>query len=118
VLLFTRMISYTLMFQCQIQVLPTSEIIFQNVLNLWIQVWKAKDVFWFIGRNLIFLFIFSVAGVSRSASTVIAYLMNRKEERYDKVFELVHSKRNVIMPNPSFGKQLRQYDKELIIQQQ
>jgi protein-tyrosine phosphatase len=64
------------------------------------------------------ILIFSVAGVSRSASTVIAYLMNKKEERYDKVFELVHSKRNVIMPNPSFGKQLRQYDKELIIQQQ
>eukprot|EP01080_Neovahlkampfia_damariscottae_P010367 gene10367-2896_t len=63
------------------------------------------------------ILVHCVAGVSRSASTVIAYIMTTKEERYDKVYEFVHSKRSLIQPNPSFGKQLRQYDKELILKQ-
>ncbi|KAL4451109.1 hypothetical protein ABPG74_021431 [Tetrahymena malaccensis] len=51
------------------------------------------------------------AGVSRSASCVIAYIMQKKQMTYPTAFNFVKKKRRVISPNPGFLKQLQQFDK-------
>lgn len=48
-------------------------------------------------------------GVSRSASTVIAYAMKEYGWDLDKAFDYVKEKRAVTKPNPSFMKQLEEY---------
>ncbi|XP_067682660.1 uncharacterized protein [Haliotis asinina] len=49
-------------------------------------------------------------GISRSASTVIAYLMKENKWSLDDAFEFVHERRNVIYPNDGFMEQLRTYE--------
>ncbi|CAD8095565.1 unnamed protein product [Paramecium primaurelia] len=53
------------------------------------------------------------AGVSRSASIVIAYLMRNKGWTYSEAFSHVKSKRFVICPNSGFQRQLKQFEKQL-----
>uniref|UniRef100_A0A8C5GN43 Uncharacterized protein n=1 Tax=Gouania willdenowi TaxID=441366 RepID=A0A8C5GN43_GOUWI len=48
-------------------------------------------------------------GVSRSASTVIAYAMKEYGWDLDTAFDFVKEKRAVTKPNPSFMKQLEEY---------
>uniref|UniRef100_S4RHN7 protein-serine/threonine phosphatase n=1 Tax=Petromyzon marinus TaxID=7757 RepID=S4RHN7_PETMA len=48
-------------------------------------------------------------GVSRSASTVIAYAMKEYGWSLDKAFNFVKEKRNVAKPNASFMRQLEEY---------
>ncbi|CAD8098242.1 unnamed protein product [Paramecium sonneborni] len=55
------------------------------------------------------------AGVSRSASVVIAYLMKTKGLGFSEAFNFVKKKRSVIQPNYGFIKQLRNYEKEVKI---
>ena len=55
------------------------------------------------------------AGVSRSSSFVIAYIMKSQKKTYDTVLDMVKSKRNKINPNPGFIQQLKEYEKELNI---
>ena len=55
------------------------------------------------------------AGVSRSASFVIAYIMKSQKKKYDDALDIVKSKRNKINPNPGFTQQLKEYEKELNI---
>lgn len=50
------------------------------------------------------------AGVSRSASICIAYLMFQLKMNFDAAFLLVKSKRECIRPNDGFLKQLKQMD--------
>lgn len=49
-------------------------------------------------------------GVSRSASTVIAYAMKEYGWDLETAFDYVKEKRNVTKPNPSFMKQLEEYE--------
>lgn len=49
------------------------------------------------------------AGVSRSASIVIAYLVHSLHMRYPEAFEHVRKARHFILPNKGFRKQLRRY---------
>ncbi|CAD8117799.1 unnamed protein product [Paramecium sonneborni] len=53
------------------------------------------------------------AGVSRSASIVIAYLMRNKGWTYSDTFSYVKSKRFVICPNSGFQRQLKNFEKIL-----
>lgn len=53
------------------------------------------------------------AGVSRSPTIVMAYLMKYYAMTLRDALYLVKQKRNVILPNPSFLKQLIQYEKKL-----
>ncbi len=52
----------------------------------------------------------SMAGVSRSASIVIAYLMTRENMTYNDAYNMVKEKRSVINPNEGFKAQLKQLD--------
>lgn len=49
------------------------------------------------------------AGVSRSASIVIAYLMRYHRMTFEMAYNLVKSKRECIQPNAGFMKQLRSF---------
>ncbi|CAJ1065801.1 protein phosphatase Slingshot homolog 2-like%2C partial [Xyrichtys novacula] len=57
-------------------------------------------------------------GVSRSASTVIAYAMKEYGWDLDTAFEYVKEKRTVTKPNPSFMKQLEEYQGILLASKQ
>lgn len=59
------------------------------------------------------VFIHCHAGVSRSSTITIAYLMKQKIWRFNQAFDYVKKARQFIDPNPSFVKQLQQFEKEL-----
>jgi hypothetical protein len=54
-----------------------------------------------------------MAGVSRSTSVVLAYLMKEEGLHLDEAYAFVKSKRPVVKPNPGFMSQLRQFEREL-----
>ena len=53
------------------------------------------------------------AGISRSASIIIAYLMKHKNMNFNKAFGLIKEKRGQMQPNSGFIRQLKEYEKEL-----
>ena len=57
------------------------------------------------------------AGVSRSSTILIAYVMKYKQMKLDKVLELLRSKREKVNPNNGFIKQLKEYEKEIFKQE-
>jgi protein-tyrosine phosphatase len=54
-----------------------------------------------------------VAGISRSATLVISYIMKKFRWCYEKSLIYVKDRRSGIMPNAGFEKQLRKYEKEV-----
>jgi atypical dual specificity phosphatase len=59
------------------------------------------------GKNV---FVHCGAGVSRSVSVVIAYLIKYNNMKYDQAFNLIKSIRWFIKPNSGFVEQLKQYE--------
>ncbi|TNV79029.1 hypothetical protein FGO68_gene8491 [Halteria grandinella] len=59
------------------------------------------------------VFVHCFAGVSRSATVIIAYLMQEHGLAYHAAYKLVKSKRPVICPNDGFRVQLVQFQKEI-----
>ena len=59
------------------------------------------------------VFVHCDAGVSRSVTTVISYLMVYKKMKYDDAFTLVRQKRPCMFPNQRFRDFLKELDKEL-----
>uniref|UniRef100_A0A8I6APG2 protein-serine/threonine phosphatase n=1 Tax=Rattus norvegicus TaxID=10116 RepID=A0A8I6APG2_RAT len=57
-------------------------------------------------------------GVSRSASTVIAYAMKEYGWNLDRAYEYVKERRTVTKPNPSFMRQLEEYQGILLASKQ
>lgn len=55
------------------------------------------------------------AGMSRSATIVIAYLMKKNRWNVDEAFDFVKKRRKIISPNAGFMRQLRIYQKDLNI---
>ncbi|KAB7506955.1 Dual specificity protein phosphatase 19 [Armadillidium nasatum] len=53
------------------------------------------------------------AGVSRSASIVIAYLMKYNSMTLDNAFAFVKQKRSFIKPNEGFVRQLKEYEQRI-----
>ena len=64
-------------------------------------------------KNGKIVFVHCAAGISRSASIVIAYLMTTKKWKYDDAYNFVKSKRSVIDPNFGFVKQLKKLDEQI-----
>lgn len=54
--------------------------------------------------------IHCAAGISRSSSITIAYLMHKYNLRYERAFSRVKSKRSCCRPNNRFVTQLKNYD--------
>lgn len=53
------------------------------------------------------------AGVSRSATIVITYLMKKYDFSFDEAHSFVKKKRKQIYPNPGFVRQMRSFDTQL-----
>ena len=62
------------------------------------------------GRNIL---IHCAAGVSRSTSFVIAYIMKEKKMPYHEAYQLVKEKRKWANPNSGFREQLIDYNAKL-----
>lgn len=74
-----------------------------------------EDVFTFIdnGRKGGSVFIHCQAGISRSASFVIAYVMKEMNLDFNSAFTLVKNQRSVVNPNLGFVDQLVMYQNVL-----
>jgi protein-tyrosine phosphatase len=59
------------------------------------------------------IYVHCMAGISRSATLVIAYLMHEYKMTLNEAFKHVRTKRHIIEPNISFYFQLVNYEKEL-----
>ncbi len=55
----------------------------------------------------------SFAGISRSTSCVIAYLMKERGFEFWNALNFVRSRRSIICPNMGFMRQLQEYEKTL-----
>ncbi|XP_028827354.1 dual specificity protein phosphatase 4 [Denticeps clupeoides] len=54
------------------------------------------------------------AGISRSATICLAYLMKKKRVRLEEAFEFVKQRRSIISPNFSFMGQLLQFESQVL----
>jgi protein-tyrosine phosphatase len=59
------------------------------------------------------ILIHCAAGISRSPTIVLAYLMKYHEMNLNDALRFVQEKRPIIHPNPGFQKQLQEYANEL-----
>ena len=59
------------------------------------------------------IYVHCYAGISRSASFVIYYLMKYHKKTFDEAFKYVREKRYCIQPNASFVEQLKYLEKKL-----
>lgn len=72
-----------------------------------------EESFKFIEGSKGNVYVHCAAGVSRSATIVISYLMRKNNEKYEDVFEFVKERRPSIGPNEGFVKQLRALENQL-----
>ncbi len=61
---------------------------------------------WWFNNKTVFILVHCVSGISRSASIVIAYIMDKYKMNYDQAFSYVKTKRTTIRPNTNFVEQL------------
>lgn len=59
------------------------------------------------------MYVHCYAGMSRSTTIVIAYLMKTFRWGYDATLHFVRFKRSIANPNEGFAAQLRNYEKTL-----
>jgi len=59
------------------------------------------------------ILVHCAAGISRSSSMVIAYLMHAQRLRVTEAYQLVQAKRTIVQPNQSFRSQLCSWDEHL-----
>jgi protein tyrosine phosphatase len=64
------------------------------------------------GKNIL---VHCHAGISRSASIIIAYLISWTNRSFDQSYSLVKSRRPIINPNPGFINQLKKLEKDIKI---
>ena len=72
------------------------------------------DTYKFIDEAIGNVFVHCAAGISRSASVVIAYFMKKEGKTYEQAFDFVKERRNCVNPNEGFVNQLMKYEKKLM----
>ena len=81
---------------------------------------QTENIIKYFGECLNFIkgeekiLVHCMAGSSRSATVVIAYLMWKEKKSFHDELNFVNGKRFYIFPNPGFLSQLRTFEKELI----
>jgi protein-tyrosine phosphatase len=55
------------------------------------------------------VYVHCAAGISRSSSFVIAYLMSKNKWDYDRTYEYVKERRGIVSPNSYFVEQLKEF---------
>ncbi|CAK60831.1 unnamed protein product (macronuclear) [Paramecium tetraurelia] len=99
---------------------PTSDIVHKvynildiescNIKRIWGDTYQQIDEGLLKGSVL----VHCAAGVSRSAATVIAYLMRKQGMSFQEAFQFARLKRSVVCPNFGFQRQLKQFERELL----
>eukprot|EP00026_Physarum_polycephalum_P007638 Phypoly_transcript_07703.p1 GENE.Phypoly_transcript_07703~~Phypoly_transcript_07703.p1 ORF type:complete len:369 (+),score=52.75 Phypoly_transcript_07703:408-1514(+) len=64
------------------------------------------------GRKESGVLVHCAAGISRSATVVLSYLMKTRKSNFDCELEYLRSVRPIVDPNPGFVKQLKLYEKQ------
>jgi len=59
------------------------------------------------------VFVHCICGVSRSATLIAAYLIKKGKITAEKAITQIHDIRNCVDPNPTFRKQLKEYEQQL-----
>ena len=76
----------------------------------------SENIIKYFGESLKFIdgedkvLVHCMAGASRSATIVIAYIMWKEKKPMDDAIKFVQSKRNAVYPNYGFTKQLRMFE--------
>jgi len=84
--------------------IPINDIYEQNIMDIFPEVVKhIKE----INDENIKIYVHCHAGISRSASLVILYIMMYHNKNFEEAFKFVREKRLCIQPNPSFAEQLK-----------
>lgn len=92
---------------------------FTNIVQLMIKDHKDEDIESHFastydlidkGRTLGSVLVHCMAGVSRSAAFVIAYMMRKLRIPYDEAYAFVKERRRKIKPNEGFIRQLQRYE--------
>eukprot|EP01133_Synstelium_polycarpum_P013859 gene13859-16343_t len=66
------------------------------------------------GRQEGAVLVHCFAGMSRSASVCIAYLIRKLKISYDDAYGLVKDARSIVCPNPGFVRQLKEYEQSIL----
>lgn len=72
-----------------------------------------KDAITYIENSFGKVYVHCWAGISRSATIVIAYLMWKNKLSYNEAYWSVKNKRKFISPNDGFVRQLKEFEKHL-----
>jgi atypical dual specificity phosphatase len=64
------------------------------------------------------VYVHCFQGVSRSASVVIAYLMKYRKMKFQRAFDYLKKRRNIINPNFGFVDQLKNFESSLALSQE
>ena len=84
-----------------------------------IRDFEDQNIIQYFGECLKFMkgeekiLVHCMAGASRSATIVIAYLMWNKKMEYGKALQFVKDKRFIVFPNDGFREQLKMFEKLL-----
>lgn len=81
-----------------------------NIAQYFYQIFNFIDSFAERGQRVL---VHCAAGISRSATVVIAYLMQLERRGLEAAFDKVKQLSPIICPNTGFMKQLREYEQEL-----
>lgn len=84
--------------------IPIQDIYEQNIMDIYPEVSKHLKE---LNDKGIKIYVHCHAGISRSASLVILYIMMYHNMDFDDAFKYVRERRYCIQPNPSFAEQLK-----------
>nr|CCD15809.1 unnamed protein product [Trypanosoma congolense IL3000] len=90
--------------------LPVDDVPDENIRSVFDEAFEFIDKARDNGKNVL---VHCFAGVSRSATIVVAYMMSRHGYSLDEALELMKNARPEAQPNEGFMNTLRQYDIEL-----
>ena len=84
-----------------------------------VEDYSGQNIIQYFGECIDFIkdeekiLVHCMAGASRSATIVIAYLMWNKKIKFEKALEMAKAKRDVVYPNRGFREQLKMFEKLL-----
>lgn len=79
-----------------------------------------QDIAQFFKRALKFIksgkvtYVHCSAGVSRSSTIVVAYIMYEKKMSFEDAYKYVKDRRSMVLPNKGFKTQLQEFEKKLL----
>eukprot|EP01016_Furgasonia_blochmanni_P007181 TRINITY_DN12875_c0_g1_i7.p1 TRINITY_DN12875_c0_g1~~TRINITY_DN12875_c0_g1_i7.p1 ORF type:complete len:237 (+),score=28.06 TRINITY_DN12875_c0_g1_i7:61-711(+) len=85
--------------------------------NLSVYFEKAHEFIEFHRNRGTNVYVHCFAGVSRSATIIIAYLMKKFSWNFEKSYKFAKAKRRQVWPNSGFIRQLRNYERYLMVYQ-